>query len=195
MRTPLATCRRDLLIGTLILCSMSQAPAYIIAARRTALGRIGGLHRNRRIAELAAPVVDGRARGLRPRARARRRADRRQYDRGRQPARLIALSSGLPETAAAATIDRQCASGLDAILAAIRSIGVGDADVIVAGGAEAISTAPWRIAKPKSLYQLPHFMTLEPTGGDSPGRSCRASRLPRNTLRKAFGISRARQDA
>src|SRR5689334_5812316 len=139
---------------------MSLAPAYIIAARRTALGRIGGLHRNRRIAELAAPVVVAALKdaGLGP-----ERVDELiagNTSEGGNPARLIALSAGLPETAAAHSVDRQCASGLDAILGAIRSVGVGDADVIVAGGAEAISTAPWRIAKPKSLYQLPHFMTI-----------------------------------
>src|SRR5919198_706432 len=77
---------------------------------------------------------------------------------GGNPARLIALAAGLPETASALTIDRQCGSGLDAILAAIRTIVGGEADVIVAGGAESLSTAPWRIAKPKSLHQLPHFI-------------------------------------
>lgn len=172
---------------------MSLAPAYIIAARRTALGRIGGLHRNRRIAELAAPVVTAvlKDAGLKP-----GRVDELiagNTSEGGNPARLIALSSGLPETAGAHSIDRQCASGLDAILGAIRSIGVGEADVIVAGGAEAISTAPWRIAKPKSLYQLPHFMTIEPQAAE-PGED-----LPRyaadESLPRAFGISRARQDA
>ena len=142
---------------------MSKTSAYIIAARRTALGRIGGLHRNRRIAELAAPVVRAALEdcGLAP-----ERVDELiagNATEGGNPARLIALAAGLSDTAAAATIDRQCASGLDAILAAIRAIGAGEADVIVAGGGEAISTAPWRIAKPKSLYQLPHFMALEPT--------------------------------
>lgn len=169
---------------------MPFPPAYIIAARRTALGRIGGLHRNRRLADLSAPVVSAALEdaGLKP-----DRVDELiagNTSEGGNPARLIALSAGLPETAAAHSIDRQCASGLDAILAAIRSIGCGEADVIVAGGAEAISTAPWRIAKPKSLYQLPHFMAIEPGAGELD----ELPRLADEALPRAFGISRARQD-
>lgn len=172
---------------------MSNCTAYIIAARRTALGRIGGLHRNRRIAELSAPVV---AAALEDCGLAPERVDELiagNATEGGNPARLIALTAGLPESATAATIDRQCASGLDAILTAIRAIGAGEADVIVAGGGEAISTAPWRIAKPKSLYQLPHFMALDPATADRPDEPqlFEAS----EQLTRKLGISRARQDA
>lgn len=141
----------------------SAGHAYIIAARRTALGRIGGLHRARRIEALAAPVV---AAALEDSSLAPSAVDEIILGntlQGGNPARLIGLAAGLPETVSAFTIDRQCASGLDAILTACRTIENGDADVIVAGGAESASTAPWRIAKPRSLYQLPHFMGLEPT--------------------------------
>jgi acetyl-CoA C-acetyltransferase len=172
---------------------MSLVPAYIIAARRTALGRPGELHRSRRIADLAAPVVVAALEdcGLLP-----DRVDELiagNATEGGNPARLIALAAGLSDTAAAATIDRQCGSGLDAVLAAIRSIGLGESDVVVAGGAEAISTAPWRIAKPKSLYQLPHFVGLEPAAAE-PGEEhhpfAASEELPRR-----LGISRSRQDA
>ena len=139
---------------------MPSQSAYIIAARRTAIGRIGGLHRNRRIEELCAPLVGVALQdsGLEPG----------QVDelivgnasQGGNPARLIALAAGLPETAPAATIDRQCGSGLDAILAAIRAVSFGDAQAIVAGGAEAISMAPWRVAKPRNLQQLPALPEL-----------------------------------
>jgi acetyl-CoA C-acetyltransferase len=171
---------------------MAHTPAYIIAARRSALGRVGGLHRNRRIADLAAPVV---AAALEDCGLAPERVEELivgNATEGGNPARLIALAAGLGETTAAATIDRQCGSGLDAILAAIRAVGAGDADVIVAGGAEAISTAPWRIAKPKSLYQLPRFIALEPAAAPA------AAEQPYETfeeLPRKLGISRARQDA
>jgi hypothetical protein len=59
------------------------------------------------------------------------------------------------------TVDRQCASGLDAILFAMRAVAIGQADVMVAGGAESVSTAPWRVAKPKHLFQTPRFIGLE----------------------------------
>ena len=172
---------------------MSVAPAYIVAARRTALGRVGGLHRNRRLVELATPVVTAALEdcGLAP-----GRVDELiagNASEGGNPARLIALAAGLAETAAASTIDRQCGSGLDAILAAIRAIGAGDADVVIAGGAEAISTAPWRIAKPRNLYQLPRFMRFEPGNAE-------ASEEPQlfeasERLSHRLGISRAAQDA
>jgi len=172
---------------------MSKTSAYIVAARRTALGRIGGLHRNRRIAELAAPVVRA---ALEDCGLAGERVDELiagNATEGGNPARLIALAAGLSDTATAATIDRQCASGLDAILAAIRVIGASEADVIVAGGCEAISTAPWRIAKPKSLYQLPHFMALEPAPMESPEEFLPFEASEEYT--RKLGISRARQDA
>lgn len=172
---------------------MTVASSYIIAARRSALGRIGGLHKNRRIADLAAPVVMA--------ALADARIAPAEVDElivgnaseGGNPARLISLAAGLPETVAAHSIDRQCASGLDAIVAAARLVQAGEADVVVAGGAESLSTAPWRVAKPRSLYQVPHFLHVEPTASDAADApaSLEASEL----LPRRLGISRARQDA
>jgi len=172
---------------------MPAHPAYIIAARRTAIGRVGGLHKNRRIEDLCAPVAAAALQdsGLEPG----------QVDelivgnatQGGNPARLIALAAGLPDTVSASTIDRQCGSGLDAILSAIRTIAIGDAEAIVAGGAETISTAPWRISKPKSLYQLPHFMSFEP--GAAEEREGTPLIESTEALSSRLGISRAQQDA
>jgi acetyl-CoA C-acetyltransferase len=172
---------------------MASSSAYIVAARRSALGRIGGLHKGRRIEELCAPVV---AAVLRDSGVKADRVDEvivGNATQGGNPARLIALAAGLSDSVPAVTIDRQCGSGLDAILSAIRAITAGDAEVMVAGGAEAISTAPWRIAKPRTLYQLPRFTSFEPgpaeDGGVPPlveATEAMASRL---------GISRAQQDA
>lgn len=172
---------------------MPLASAYIIAARRTALGRVGGLHRNRRIEDLAAPVVRAALAdaGLEPQS-----VDEiliGNATQGGNPARIIALAAGLPETAAAATLDRQCGSGLDAIIAACRTIGDGDADVIVAGGAESLSTAPWRVAKPKSIYQTPHFIGIEPAAAEE---SAEAQPLDAGEdLVRRLGIGRMQQDA
>lgn len=167
--------------------------SYIIAARRTALGRIGGLHRNRRIEALASPVIAAALEdcGLAP--------DRVEEAiignamHGGNPARLIALASGLPETTSAISLDRQCASGLDAIVLACRNIADGQADVIVAGGVESISTAPWRIAKPKSLYQLPHFIGVEPTMIDEAGEPHQFEAS--EELSQRLNIARDQQDA
>jgi len=170
---------------------MPVASSYIIAARRSALGRIGGLHKNRRLAELSAPVV------LAALADAGLTADAvdelivGNASEGGNPARLISLAAGLPETVASHSIDRQCASGLDAIIGGVRLVEAGDADVVVAGGAESLSTAPWRVAKPRSLYQLPHFLRVEPMAADFAGEApFEASEL----LPQRLGISRAKQD-
>src|SRR5438045_2188240 len=89
---------------------VSPIPAYIIAARRSALGRIGGLHKQRRIEELTAPVV---AAALQDSKLEATRIDSvlvGNATQGGNPARLIALAAGLPESVAASTIDRQCGS-------------------------------------------------------------------------------------
>jgi acetyl-CoA C-acetyltransferase len=172
---------------------MALQPAYIVAARRTALGRVGGLHKSRRVEELAAPIV---AVVLKDAGLEAERVDEvivGNCTAGGNPARLIALAAGLPETVPASTVDQQCGSGLEAILAAMRRVAAGDADVIVAGGAESLSTAPWRIARPKSLYQTPHFIGLEPAGASDidEQRLYEAS----EELARSLGISRMQQDA
>ncbi len=173
--------------------SGSNFTAYVVAARRSALGRVGGLHRNRRIEDLAAPVLRVALEdcGLTP-----DRVDEviiGNASAGGNPARLIALAAGIPESVAASTVDRQCGSGLDAILNAARLISLGEASVIVAGGAESLSTAPWRIAKPKSLYQLPHFIGIEAATTET------MPELPQfeavEDLAKSLNITRRQQDA
>lgn len=154
---------------------------------------MGGLHKSRRVEDLAAPVLLAALKdaGLSP-----ERVDEviiGNCAAGGNPARLIALAAGLPETVPASTIDQQCGSGLEAILAAIRRIASGEADVIVAGGAESLSTAPWRIARPKSLYQTPHFIGIEPasvTDVDEQRLYEASEDLARN-----LGITRLQQDA
>ncbi len=172
---------------------MLPIPAYIIAARRTAIGRVGGLHKNRRLEELCAPVIAASLRdsGLEP-AQVEEIVIGNASESG-NPARLIALAAGLPETASASTIDRQCGSGLDAILAAIRMVAAGEVEVAAAGGAEAISMAPWRIAKPKSVHQTPHFTRLQ-AEPDEHGDGLPLIEAA-EALWSRIGINRAQQDA
>ncbi|MBL8564264.1 MAG: thiolase family protein [Hyphomicrobiaceae bacterium] len=171
---------------------MSLVPAYIISARRSALGRVGGLHRARRLDALAAPVIQA---ALADASIAPDQVDELLLGNATEagnPGRLLALAAGLPETAAAMTIDRQCASGLDAIVTAVRTIGTGAAEVVVAGGAESLSTAPWRIARPRNPYHTPHFIQLEPGLADAGGelQPFAASEALANKL----GITRLAQD-
>ncbi|MGD9784784.1 MAG: thiolase family protein [Hyphomicrobiaceae bacterium] len=172
---------------------MKDVSAYIVAARRTALGRIGGLHRARRIDALAAPIVRA---VLDDASIAAGDVDEiiiGNASEGGNPARLIALAAGLPDRVAAQTIDRQCGSGLDAIIAAVRSIDAGAADIIVAGGADSLSTAPWRVARPMSPYQTPHFLRLEPESATADGNA--APFEASEALARRHGIGRDRQDS
>jgi len=168
-------------------------PALIVAARRTALGRPGGLHKSRRIEGLTPPVVLAALAdaGLGPDA-----VDEIIFGNttaGGNPARIVGLAAGLGESVPALTVDRQCASGLDAILLGARAVAMGEARVVVAGGGESLSTAPWRVARPKSLFQTPRFLGLEPEDGDAADtpHSVTAS----EKLARRLGISRDRQDA
>ena len=69
----------------------------------------------------------------------------------RNVARMSLLLAGLPTTVPGSTVNRLCASGLDAIVQAARAIMVGEADAIIAGGVESMTRAPWVMAKPESL--------------------------------------------
>ena len=93
---------------------MRSLPVYIIAARRTAIGRIGGLHKLRRVEDLAAPVVEAVLKDASVSAEQVDEIIVGNCTAGDNPARLIALASGLPVAAMATTIDQQCASGLEA---------------------------------------------------------------------------------
>ena len=172
--------------------ALKEANAYVLSARRTTLGRVGGMHRNRRIEDLAAPVI---AAALADARLSHADVDEVESARPVRAAipRLIALAAGLPLSAPALTIDRQCGSGLDAILHAVRIIARGEAEVVVAGGVESLSTAPWRIAKPKSVYQLPHFIGIEPPAAGA--TDIPHPLLASETLAQRHQISRAAQDA
>lgn len=172
---------------------MTDKSAYVVAVRRTALGRVGGLHRSRRVEALAVPVVEA---AIADAGLANEVVDEfivGNATAGGNPARLIALSAGLSESVAAYTIDRQCASGLEAMISAVRTIAMGDANVIVAGGAESLSTAPWRIAKPRNLHQMPRFIEPNPAASVGEGEALLVAAAEQ--LARRFGIERARQDA
>jgi 3-oxoadipyl-CoA thiolase len=70
----------------------------------------------------------------------------------RNVARMAALLSGLPETVGGMTINRLCASGLDAVGTAARAIRSGDADLLLAGGVESMSRAPFVMPKADSAF-------------------------------------------
>jgi acetyl-CoA C-acetyltransferase len=72
---------------------------------------------------------------------------------GQAPARQAALAAGLPDTIAAYTVNKVCGSGLKAVMLAAQSIRAGDADVVVAGGMESMSNAPFLLPGVRKGYK------------------------------------------
>ncbi len=73
--------------------------------------------------------------------------------------RLSALTAGLPHSVPGVTIDRQCGSGLEAIITACRLVQAGAGDMYIAGGVESTSLAPWKMEKPSSPHTPPRVYT------------------------------------
>ncbi len=133
------------------------AASYIVDAVRTPVGRHGGALAAIRPDDLAAHVISSLV--CRHRDLDVRTVDdvffgdaNQAGEDNRDVARMAALLAGLPTRVPGATVNRLCASGLEAVIQASRTLAVGDADVVIAGGVESMSRAPWVIMKPARPY-------------------------------------------
>lgn len=164
--------------------------AVIVAARRTPIATRGRALATFRVEHLAAPVL----RAVRGDAEAAIGADARVADvvlgncmgPGGNPARVAALAAGFGDAVTGGTVDRQCGSGLAAIIDASAAIRAGDDRPRVAGGVESASTAPVRSVDGVPYARAP----FAPEGRPDPDMLQAADDLAR-----ADGIGRARQDA
>jgi acetyl-CoA acyltransferase len=135
--------------------------AYVYEAVRTPFGRFGGALAGVRPDDLAAhaltallervPALDptdiddvivGNANGA--------------GEENRDVARMASLLAGLPTSVPGATVNRLCGSSLEASIQATRALACGDASVVVAGGVESMSRAPWVLLKPGKGYPAGH---------------------------------------
>jgi acetyl-CoA C-acetyltransferase len=73
---------------------------------------------------------------------------------GQNPARQAALRGGLPDTVSAVTVNKVCGSGLKAVMMAAQGVQLGDTEVVVAGGMESMSNAPYLLLKAREGYRL-----------------------------------------
>ncbi|GAA2850127.1 thiolase family protein [Streptosporangium fragile] len=126
---------------------------YVLDAVRTPIGRYGGALSGVRPDDLAAHVVGaltGRSPDLDPAAidDVFFGAANGAGEDNRDVARMAVLLAGLPVTVPGTTLNRLCGSGLEAAIAASRAVAVGDASLVVAGGSESMSRAPWVMPKP-----------------------------------------------
>ncbi|RWR25145.1 acetyl-CoA C-acyltransferase [Agrococcus lahaulensis] len=133
--------------------------AFLVGGARTPVGRYGGALAGVRPDDLAALVVGE--------AVARAGIDPALIDEvilgganqagedNRNVARMAVLLAGLPDAVPGITVNRLCASGMSAIIMASQMIRAGDADVVVAGGVESMTRAPWVQAKPEKAWAKP----------------------------------------
>ena len=167
---------------------MTGAPV-IVAARRTAIGTAGRSFASLTVDELAAPVLTAVAHAV---GLAGIAVDDVVLGNCMGPggdlARVAALRARLGEHVPGVTVDRQCGSGLDAVMQAASRVRAGDATLVLAGGAESASTAPHR-HWPDSGERYTRA-PFAPSGLPDPDMGPAADRLA--AIR---GISRARQDA
>ncbi len=131
---------------------MHGRDVYVVDAVRTPVGRFGGALAKVRPDDLAATVIRSlleRNPALDP-----ARVDEVYFgaanqagEDNRNVARMASLLAGLPVSVPGSTVNRLCASGLDAVVMAARAVAVGDASIMVAGGVESMTRAPWVLPK------------------------------------------------
>jgi acetyl-CoA acetyltransferase family protein len=141
--------------------SPGMGEVFVIDAVRTPIGKIGGALAGVRPDDLAGGVIAslvGRNEWLDAAS-----IDDVQFGNGngageenRNVARMASLLAGLPVSVPGATTNRLCGSGMEAVLNASREVQVGDAAVVIAGGVESMTRAPWVVQKPDQPYERGH---------------------------------------
>lgn len=167
--------------------------AVIVMAKRTPIGKMGGIFSELEPESLLAPLIEHIV-----------SATNLQRDLiddviignvvgpGGNIARVAALEAGLPVTVPGVTIDRQCGSGLEAINIAARLVQSGAGEVYLAGGVESTSRAPWKMTKPQTLMGVPQLYTrasFTPSAYGDPDMGVAAENVA-----EKYEISREEQD-
>ena len=179
--------------------------AYIFDAVRTPFGRFNGALAGVRPDDLGAVVINGlleRSLHLDPAA-----IDEVLFgnangagEDNRNVARMASLLAGLPTSVPGSTINRLCGSSLDAAMSASRLIETGDATVVIAGGVESMTRAPWVLPKPDRAFPAGNTTAVSTTLGwrlvndKMPAEWTVSLGEANEQLQQRFGISRERQD-
>jgi acetyl-CoA acyltransferase len=143
---------------------------YVYAAVRTPFGRFGGALDGVRPDDLAATALTGvldRAPDLDPAEVGDvvwGNANGAGED-NRNVGRMAVLLAGLPTSVPATTVNRLCGSSLDAVMIGSRTIETGDCDVVVAGGVESMTRAPWVLPKPSRAFPAGDVTAVSTTLG------------------------------
>jgi len=176
-----------------------MAVPVIVSAVRTPIGRFGGALKDVPAWKLGATVI----------ADALRQADLEaaavddvvlgnvlQAGQGMNPARRAAIAAGIPESVPAMTINMVCGSGLRAVASAAQAIAIGDAEIVVAGGMESMSQAPYLLPGARFGYRLGHGKLVDSMLSDGLTDAfydCHMGVTAENIARE-YAISREEQD-
>ncbi|TKD44091.1 acetyl-CoA C-acetyltransferase [Azotobacter chroococcum] len=172
----------------------------IVAATRTAIGAFQGALANIPAAELGATVIRALL--------ARVELEPAQVDEvilgqvltagaGQNPARQAALQAGLPHAVPALTLNKVCGSGLKALHLAAQAIRCGDAEVVIAGGMENMSLAPYVLPKARTGLRMGHAQLVDSMIEDGLWDAFHDYHMgiTAENLVDKYAISRAEQDA
>ncbi|MBE3011983.1 thiolase family protein [Microbispora sp. NEAU-D428] len=180
--------------------------AFLYAAARTPFGRFNGAFAGVRPDDLAATALRGvlaKLPGLDPAEIGDvvwGNANGAGED-NRNVGRMAVLLAGLPVTVPATTVNRLCGSSLDAAMIGSRTIESGDADVVVTGGVESMTRAPWVLPKPSRAFPAGDVTAVSTTLGwrlvnpRMPKEWTVSLGEANEQLGERFGVSRERQDA
>ncbi|MFF7258760.1 thiolase family protein [Streptomyces sp. NPDC008159] len=179
--------------------------AFIYAATRTPFGRFNGALAGVRPDDLAAAAITSTLAtvpGLDPAA-----IDDVVWgnangagEENRNVGRMAALLAGLPVSVPGSTVNRLCGSSLDAAMTASRQIESGDAEVVLTGGVESMTRAPWVLPKPAKGFPAGDVTAVSTTLGwrlvnpRMPKEWTVSLGESNERLRERFGITRERQD-
>jgi acetyl-CoA C-acetyltransferase len=179
---------------------MPSLPVYLLSARRTPIGAFQGV-----LAPVTAPDLGAAAiRGALADAGVSGDAIDEVImgcvlpaNLGQAPARQAALSAGIPKSVPATTINKMCGSGMKAVMMAADQIRAGGASIMVAGGLESMTNAPYLLPKARSGYRMGHQEVVDHMfrdGLQSPFDGKLMGQFADATAQK-YGFTRADQDA
>ncbi|MBI5241318.1 MAG: acetyl-CoA C-acyltransferase [Elusimicrobia bacterium] len=164
--------------------SVSQRDAVVVAAVRSPVGRLGGSLAMVRPDDLAAAVIAALLKSV-PGLDPAEVADvylgcaNQAGEDNRDVARMALLLAGLPRSVPGCTVNRLCASGLEAVNCAARAVLAGEGEVYVAGGVESMSRAPWVLPKAEKAFPFGNLTAYDTALG---------WRFPNPRLEKLFPL-------
>jgi len=180
--------------------------AYVYAAARTPFGKLGGALAEVRPDDLAATALSGLL-ATTPELEPDRIGEvvwgnaNGAGEENRNVGRMALLLAGLPVSIPATTVNRLCGSSLDAAIIGSRTIETGDAEIVVIGGVESMTRAPWVLPKPARGYPAGDLAAVSTTLGwrlvnrRMPAEWTVSLGECNEQLQERFAISRERQDA